>query len=450
MGGRGKPADGRWARHDRHRFNLTTHQPWITYAYALCWIATSGIAAAVSAALAVMATVACVPVPTPSTSNTRNRDAALDGLRGIAVLLVVISTYWGPLATNSGPRHILGWLGATAWPGNLLFLALSGFLLTGNVWETLPAPDSPHPAHWLRNFYARRALRIFPLYYLLLLIATIMAVARGTPLQDTGTMKLFAWFIDNLPFLSEPAGQQPSPLHIQHLWMVALPMQFACAWPLLLLATSGRRRARSLALGLVASSIAFCWVVWLLPSMTSMVRNRVFDEFPLTYASAFGLGAALYLVRGTTQWEQIRSRLPVFLALGVAGFAAVGIMDRTFDATTRGMFLAGVPSAGLAAASLLGLALEPGRLRSLLSGFPIVWLGRLSYGVFLLHPILQTSTNKIAIRLTHSNGVSAAALSLVLGLTLSVALAFLSYELLERPALTLRKFFPIQPPRTSV
>jgi peptidoglycan/LPS O-acetylase OafA/YrhL len=395
-----------------------------------------------------MATVSLAPVRTSIAPQTRLRDPALDGLRGLAVLSLVVATYCDPLAPGAASAPALTRLGAPAWAGGLLFLALSGFLLTGMIWETLHAPDSPHPAHWLRNFYARRALRIFPLYYLLLLIATPMAVARGTPLHETGAIKLYAWFVENLPFLTERAAQQPSPLHIQHLWMAALMLQFACVWPLLLLATAGRRRARSLALGLVLSSIAFCWIVWSLPSMLGLVHEHVFDEFPLTYASAFGLGAALYLVRGTDQWSQLRSRLPVVLALGLMGFGIVAVVERTFQPTTRGMFLAGIPAAGLAAAALVGLALERGRFRRTLAIFPLVWLGRLSYGIFLLHPLLLGPASKLAERATHSTGALYGCVRLTLGIILSVALAFLSYELLERPFLSLRRHFLIEPPRT--
>jgi peptidoglycan/LPS O-acetylase OafA/YrhL len=395
-----------------------------------------------------MATVGWAPVRTSTRSQTTLHDAAVDGFRGIAVLLLVIATYCGPLATSSGPERILGWFGEPAWTGSMLFLTLSGFLLTGNVWETLHSPDSPHPVHWLRNFYARRALRIFPLYYLLVLIATMLAVARGTPLHDTGVMKLYVWFVENLPFLSERAGQQPSPLQIQHLWMVAVLLQFAVAWPLLLLSAAGRRRARSLALGVVLSSILFCWVVWSLPSMHGMVRNHVFDQFSLTYASAFGLGAALYLTRGTELWEQMRTRLPLLLALGIAGFGLAGVVAGSFQPATPAMFQAGIPAAGLAATALLGLALEPGRLRSILSIFPFVWLGRLSYGIFLLHSLLLQPAGKVAERLTHSTGPEYAIVRLALGLLLSVILAFLSYELLERPVLSLRRHLPVERPQT--
>jgi peptidoglycan/LPS O-acetylase OafA/YrhL len=97
---------------------------------------------------------------TPALAAAANpRIPVLDGLRGIAVLAVMIHHFspWSPGAP--GYRGVLGAITGSAWIGLDLFFVLSGFLITSILANTRDAP------HYFRNFYARRALRIVPLYY---------------------------------------------------------------------------------------------------------------------------------------------------------------------------------------------------------------------------------------------------------------------------------------------
>ena len=100
-------------------------------------------------------------------SQTAHRDPALDGLRGIAVLMVFLFHYGGGLKSPHLAVRLLGYLTAAGWTGVVLFFTLSGFLITGSLWDSRGNP------HWFRNFYARRFLRIFPLYYTALVLSAI-------------------------------------------------------------------------------------------------------------------------------------------------------------------------------------------------------------------------------------------------------------------------------------
>src|ERR1700761_1097369 len=179
------------------------------------------------------------------------RDPALDGLRGVAILLVYIFHYGGGLRSTNLLIRVLGYFTETGWTGVILFFALSGFLITGSLWDSRDERDV------LRNFYARRVLRIFPLYYAVVLIALLASVARGNRLAELSPVLLYAGFLQNLPGLVTTALQPTSPLPLFHLWSLAVEEQFYILWPALIFFAGTRSRALNLSLWVVALSELF-------------------------------------------------------------------------------------------------------------------------------------------------------------------------------------------------
>ncbi len=94
--------------------------------------------------------------------------ASLDGVRGLAIAMVLVNhLLWSSPTTGSRVMDFVVKLRAAGWVGVDLFFSLSGFLITGILFDTL------HTGSYFKNFYARRVLRIFPLYYGVVLLLLI-------------------------------------------------------------------------------------------------------------------------------------------------------------------------------------------------------------------------------------------------------------------------------------
>ncbi len=377
------------------------------------------------------------------------RDRALDGLRGLAVLLVFIFHYGGGLQSGNLLLRALGYLTQAGWTGVVLFFALSGFLITGSLWDSFEQP------HWLRNFYARRALRILPLYYTVVLACTLLSMARGATFVDLKPFALFAFFLQDLPFLSDWALRlNPSPLPLYHLWTLAVEEQFYLIWPLLLLTVRNRRGAMRLSLCIFAVCAVFRITVWGLPFLTSIRDTHIFDSFLLTHGSGLALGAALALaLRSSRPGRVAASRRLVFrhadtaFQAGLILFLISSFLSKSLTLTAPMQYMVGLPGISLACAALIPILLRPGTPRHVFSLAPLGWLGRVSYGFYIFHILLQPIFDYLATRLTHSiAGDSYQTVRLLIAFPLSLLAAWLSYHLLELPFLRRKNRFPMHQP----
>src|SRR5262249_2000493 len=148
---------------------------------------------------------------------------------------------------NHGVRSALFKLADIGWSGVDLFFVLSGFLITGILLRSRSAPRQ------LRNFYARRALRILPLYYLAILLVfaalPVLGICPPTPVAGQAPYWFYA-----ANFFSQWAPIDC--LRIDHFWSLAVEEQYYLFWPFVV-AWSDRRTLMRLCVGLYFLSLVF-------------------------------------------------------------------------------------------------------------------------------------------------------------------------------------------------
>jgi len=160
---------------------------------------------------------------------------ALDGLRGLAILWVIFhnGALDSALNTQQLSGKILALISSTGWLGVQLFFVLSGFLITGILLDA----KKRRASNLFRNFYMRRALRIFPIYYLFLGICFFAAAYLNNPPSWLSNAYEYKWwhifYLNNwiLPF---------SNIGLSHLWSLAIEEQFYLFWPIVILLTPNR------------------------------------------------------------------------------------------------------------------------------------------------------------------------------------------------------------------
>ncbi len=288
----------------------------------------------------------------------------LDGLRAFAVTAVAIS-HWTP----SFLMKALPW-----GTGVQLFFVLSGFLITGILLRCRPEETNGSLSDALKTFYLRRILRIFPLFYGVLLFC--LAVGAG-PIRVT-----WPWHMAYLSnFYYAYHGHGPAQMDpFLHFWSLAVEEQFYLLWPFLVL-TVHRRVLPVLLIAVIPFSMFFRVVVDRIDP--SIVSVRYLTPSCL---DALGIGALLAVVahyagrRALARFGRVCAvvgLLGLIVYIGMLPGFVSGVVARRVGHTFLVIFYG-----GLVAGAALGF---PGIIGRLLSWGPLVYLGTISYGVYVYH-----------------------------------------------------------------
>jgi peptidoglycan/LPS O-acetylase OafA/YrhL len=367
---------------------------------------------------------------------------ALDGVRGFAVLGVACSHLF-PGTPHSAFEYYVHSFFAFGATGVDLFFALSGFLITGILYDSLPDPG------FFRKFYARRVLRIFPLYYGVLAVFALAALVFG--LNFHNELFSLALYLQNTNLIAQRIRDYhgPTALPLTHFWSLAVEEQFYLVWPITVFLLRARRRL-----------LVFCAAVLLLsPILRAFLLLHAASYFmvetnTLCRSDSLLAGAALALLfRSRLHDHVLRAAAWIFLAGAASAVLLVHLSNHgPFLNTHFGyqIFLAFEFSAiALASVGVIALSLGSALISRLCTLHPMRWLGKYSYGIYVLHLILFSYLEEplrcfFSIHFTPNKAVDVVATGLLIFL-LSLIAAYLSYHLYEKHFLRLKRFFDYRP-----
>jgi peptidoglycan/LPS O-acetylase OafA/YrhL len=369
---------------------------------------------------------------------------ALDGIRGLAILMVLFfHLFASNPETGSKLFDLLSQFRESCYLGVNLFFVLSGFLITGILLDTRTRP------HFFKTFYARRALRIFPLYYGVLIVLFLLTrplhfIWSGWPIYYlTYTANLALWSVGPLNL---------HPFNINHFWSLHVEEQFYLIWPFLVFRI---KRLQTL----INVSLATCGAILILRILLVSMRPHLHNLY-LPYSPTFScadnllFGCALCALLRTSARQRILALAPRVLAVCAAILVAAGLYyhgllwETNFFVPTFGFTLAAISFA-----SLIAMALRPGsNTQRLFATGTLRFFGKYSYGIYVFHYSLDTMLNSPT-RLFVSNHLHSKALGVLAGacivMAATIAVAFLSYHLYESRFLSLKRFFSYNKKETS-
>jgi peptidoglycan/LPS O-acetylase OafA/YrhL len=395
---------------------------------------------------------------TVESSRTHPHIPALDGLRALAVTAVIfchVSNTWDWEQVAQSPLSqpvtvLFGW----GWAGVDLFFVLSGFLITGILY------DAKGEGSYFRNFYARRALRIMPLYYGFLLLTLVMlpAVLPHLPTRLSALLKvpqltrgecvsLFLYYSNWQIAFAHHSLDLFTPF-----WSLAVEEHFYLLWPLVVWSLSRRNLMRLCIVGAVASLT--CRIVVLSAGADNMARL-------ITPGALDGLLCGGWLAmarRDPATWSRARRwTLPVLCCSGAVVLCvmaskmqfASGLDLRTTDKTLAGGFATltlGVAALALFFCALMAHVLDAPQgnsLRRVLEHPTLTAIGKYSYAIYVFHSLILVYLYRLAAgRLAPFVPLSPAKLIIALSLLgISFVAAWLSYHGFEIHFLRLKRFF---------
>jgi peptidoglycan/LPS O-acetylase OafA/YrhL len=368
--------------------------------------------------------------------SSERRLEALDGLRGLAILLV-LAEHFVRLDPTTNLERLISRAAGAGWIGVDLFFVLSGFLITGIL---LRAKGGER---YFSTFYLRRTLRIFPVYYgfLILTLFVMPRLHLLAPDDTAGLLRNQGWYWSYLSnVLTARVGWEGTPALGFHFWSLAVEEQFYLVWPLVLWLLPERR------LKLLCAAAILGTLVLRLALRAAGEPGVVSYVLTPTHLDPLAAGAWLAALGREPAGLARLSRMvrPAF-TFAVAGVGLIFLTEHGKVVNSLAMASVGYPLLALGcAAALVGAitseaASVPGRFwRSRALGY----LGRRSYAIYVLHPLLLFLVVQwgydvpwFAARLgSQLVGQACFALAMV---ALSTAVAAVSWHVWEQPFLGL-------------
>jgi peptidoglycan/LPS O-acetylase OafA/YrhL len=381
--------------------------------------------------------------PKPAQRETRETKhiPELDGIRGIAILVVLVS-HFGSTAGGDTVKlgRFLNEAFGLGWAGVDLFFVLSGFLITGILL------DSKGSGRYFSNFYARRTLRIFPLYFLYVFVFFHVAMPVGRLLGhgeyiDTSG-EIWYW----LYLANWWNGLGHSIKYLIHFWSLCIEEQFYFTWPLIVLLAS-RKTLKAICLTfIVLSPVLRC--IFTTSGSEPPVFLYNFTPFRMEPIALGALIAILVREDGTSIMVARTMKylwIPVLLI-----FTAISIHSGTTGLAAVPVSRFGYTCVDLTFASFVYFVAQSVR-RNRKVGFlrnrALRSCGKYSYGMYVLHmPIVIFLSVPLAYLFSRTHldpPIARVVVAIAVGTGLTYVAALISWNVLENPFLQLKKRFPV-------
>lgn len=319
-----------------------------------------------------------------------------------------------------------------------LFFVLSGFLITGILFE------SREKARYFRTFYARRALRIFPLYYAVLaavfVAGAVVPALSGTAIDSVRREQAWAWLY-GVNILDAVRGRY-SFQYLDHFWSLAVEEHFYLFWPLVVWLCS-RRALMSVSLAIVLLSLGAR--VASAEAGVAPIALYVLTPFRL---DALCLGGFLAVwARGPGGLEAVRAQSRWLGLAALGAFATSYVYNRYSSVGWAGLHELRASLFAVLFVVLIVAALTQGQglLGRLFQSWATRQLGKYSYGLYVFHHFIsyyfQTHRTEWVVAGWVGSHTLAVALQTIVGVAVSIAVAVASYHLFEARVLALKRYW---------
>ncbi len=386
-----------------------------------------------------MAAASISPPPVQQEVREAKHVPELDGIRGIAILVVLVS-HFGSTATsnNASLGRFLNEAFNLGWIGVDLFFVLSGFLITGILL------DSKGSSRYFSSFYARRTLRIFPLYFLYVFVFFHVAMPVGRLLHhgefvDTSG-EIWYW----LYLANWWNGSGHSIKYLIHFWSLCIEEQFYFTWPLIVMLAS-KRVLKAICVTFVVLSPALRFIFSAHASTPPLYLYN-FTPFRL---EPIALGALVALLVREDAIPPLVERAMKYLWIpALLAFAGMAVYAGTTGLSSIVISRFGYTCVDLMFASFVffvAQSVRRNRKVNFLRNRALRSCGKYSYGMYVLHmPIVIFLSVPLAyvfstIRLHRP--ISQVAVGIAVGTALTYVAALISWNVLENPFLRLKKRF---------
>ena len=359
-------------------------------------------------------------------TNTNHKN--LDGIRAIGILMVIAQHFYGELINLK-----------VLWISIDLLFALSGLLITGILIET------KEDKNYFKKFYLRRILRIFPLYYLLIIIFSIyiFVITNHPEIFEQFKSNIFYYLTYTQNWLFLKTGM-PEPVHLNHTWSLAIDEQIYLFWPFLIWFLKKPKNLTLLCFITLIASLFFRFFYNLEMENTGSPHPFPFFHNTLCRLDSFAAGSLLFCLLKYHNNYLSNKKVLILFIFTILAFILFGVIDKSFERGGYFMRNFGMTIIALHFCTWLFFAVKniSPILNIIFSNYILVYIGKISYSLYVFHWfLLILLLPKINMLVENILGHKSSYLAITLCLLFTFFISALSYEYFEKPFIKLKKKF---------